>query len=68
MLEDTVQAIYRLYRGEKAGASPRTATAVGYLWVVAWMVWTTPVWTYPSMQRDKSERILPFSLMNFLRA
>lgn len=68
MLEDAIQALYRSYRGEKAGASPRAATALGYLWVLAWMVWTTPLWTYPSMQRGKGERILPFSLMNLLRA
>lgn len=68
MLEDAIQALFRSYRGEKGGASPWAARALGYLWVVAWMVWTTPVWTYPSMQRDKGERILPFSLMDLFSA
>ena len=68
MLEDATQAIYRSFREEKAGVSPWAARALGYLWVVAWLVWTTPIWAYPSMQRDKGERILPFSLINLFDA
>lgn len=68
MLEDTAQGLYRSCRRERAGAPPWAARAVGYLWVMAWMVWTTPGWTYPSMQRDKGEGILPFSLLSILWA
>lgn len=68
MLEDAVQALYWSYRGEKVGASPWAATALGYLWVVAWMVWTSPVWIYPSMQRDQGGRILPVSIISLFRA
>lgn len=67
VLEDTVQALCRPYVGEKVRASPWTARAVGYLWVAAWMVWTTPVWTYPSMKRDEGGRILPFSLISLFK-
>ena len=32
----------------------------GHLWPVAWLVWTSLVWLYMSMQRDKGEPIIPF--------
>ena len=36
---------------------------IGYLWVIVWMVWSMPVWTYPVSQRNKGEGVLPFGFL-----
>lgn len=68
MIEDAVQAVYRSLRGDKAGQSHIAVTVLGYIWVVAWLVWSTPRWTYPVMQRYGGEPVLPFSLISLLKA
>ena len=67
MFEDAAQAFHRYLMGNKAVNSRYAGKALGYVWVVLWLVWTTPVWRYPAMQRDKGEALLPFSLMSLLR-
>lgn len=71
MFEDGMQAISPLPK-EKQGSRRVTVLVkrvVGYLWVVLWLAWTTPGWTYPMMQRDRGGRILPFSILGgFLAA
>lgn len=68
MMEDAVQALYRSRRGNKARTSHWAIRVQGYMWVVAWLVWSTPRWTYPLMQRDQGGGILPFSLIRLLKA
>ena len=65
MMEDAVQAIYRWYHGQKrTTASPRGwKRAFGFVWLLLWLIWTTPVWTYPVAQRSSGEGILPVSLL-----
>ncbi|ORY04455.1 membrane bound O-acyl transferase family-domain-containing protein [Clohesyomyces aquaticus] len=36
---------------------------IGYVWVVAWLAWSMPVWTYPAARRSQGEGILPFSIL-----
>lgn len=67
MFEDAVQALYGYLTGNKTLKSQYAPKALGYIWVVFWLVWTTPVWKYPAMQRDKGEPLLPFSLISLLR-
>ncbi len=68
MLEDAVQALYRARRVNRSEKSHTAANALGYVWVVAWLVWSTPRWTYPIMQRDTGGRILPLSPIGLLKA
>ena len=65
MIEDTVQGIYRLLRGQKRTPDKPTGWkhALGLAWVLIWLTWTTPVWVYPVAQRSTGQAILPFSLL-----
>lgn len=47
MLEDGVQETYRHIRGgERAALWSRV---VGYVWVLAFLSWSTGVWQYPAV-------------------
>ena len=60
MFEDAVQAVFKKLHGEES-FTWRLATAVtGYLWVVAWLTWTSPIWIYPTISRDTGVPIVPF--------
>lgn len=70
MLEDGVQAVYRsvrgLSRGGQKGPPPLWARVVGYVWVVVFLTWSTPAFTYPMSAAYRGEvrdEILPFSLL-----
>ena len=61
MFEDAAQALFnRLRGGEMTDKSRRATRAAGYLWVVAWLSWTSPIWIYPAMARDKGAPLVPF--------
>ncbi|KAI4260129.1 MAG: hypothetical protein L6R42_004203 [Xanthoria sp. 1 TBL-2021] len=65
MIEDGVQALC-LSRVDKTWRRQRVhllRRLIGYLWVAAWLVWTTPSWTYPMIRRDRGGRLLPFSVL-----
>lgn len=38
--------------GEGAHKARRRRKAVGYAWVLVWLVWSTPVWSYPIIRLD----------------
>lgn len=68
MLEDAVQAAYRALqrftaKGPKRNEVSSLERAVGYLWVLVWMMWSVPAYAYPSARRNKGEGVLPFSLL-----
>ena len=70
-VEDGVQALYCLrVRNVTKISLPRSiAVIVGYVWVFTFMVWSTPVWIYPSLYMNKGEEkdlIVPFSFVGFL--
>ena len=61
MFEDAVQALFIRVRGsENAIGSRLIGRVAGYLWVVAWLSWTSPIWIYPIMSRDTGTPIVPF--------
>ncbi|CZR63672.1 uncharacterized protein PAC_13569 [Phialocephala subalpina] len=44
MLEDGIQGLYRRIFGNRKRL---LREAVGYIWVFAWLCWSTPAWVYP---------------------
>lgn len=77
-IEDGVQAVSRSVRGG-IGAVGSSSSApvgegwvkktVGFVWVVAFLSWSTPVWVYPAIRMNQGEakdRILPFSVLRLL--
>ena len=55
MLEDSVQEIYRRIFRKKEN---KLAKAIGYIWVVAFLSWSTPVWVYPVVRTMEREDML----------
>ncbi|TEY34586.1 hypothetical protein BOTCAL_0625g00070 [Botryotinia calthae] len=52
MIEDAVQEIWRLMGGKKNTLLGKT---IGFIWVLAFTCWSSPVWAYPlarSMRRE----------------
>jgi hypothetical protein len=49
MIEDGVQELYRRISGKSNDSvdTPLWAKIMGYLWVVAFLSWSTPIWVYP---------------------
>lgn len=39
---------------------------VGYVWVAAWLVWTTPAWSYQNIRHDAGQ-LFPFSLVEAIK-
>lgn len=70
MLEDAVQAAYRAMRVGRRGTPPSPVTRMtGYIWLILFLGWSTPVWTYARQRASRgedSENLLPFSLLGFL--
>ena len=68
MLEDGVQALFaRVLPGYKEISTYRLFSRIaGYIWVFAFMVWSTPGWMYPSLYANKGEQkdmIVPYSVV-----
>ncbi len=55
MLEDGVQELYRRVFGDQQSAVCR---AVGYVWVLAFLSWSSPVWVYPVVRTMKREDMM----------
>ena len=67
VVEDAAQGIWRRIGGEPNECSVRL---LGYLWVLAFHVWSVPAWIYPSLVDNKGKEkdmIVPFSLVSTLR-
>ena len=48
MAEDGMKSAWRYLKGSKSARGPVFAVRlVGYLWVVLWLVWSTPISMFP---------------------
>lgn len=68
MLEDVVQTLCgRVLSGYKETSTYQSFGKIaGYVWVFAFMVWSTPGWMYPSLYANKGEQkdmIVPYSVV-----
>lgn len=75
MFEDSVTALFTRSKKLTGGYKPYALTifvarVLGYCWVVAWLTWSTPIWIFPSLQRDKGNPLvpLPASVSDSLRS
>ena len=63
MIEDGIQAIYPYFsRRSNPGSQTLWMRLAGYLWVVSFLVWSTPAWFYPNAAQGPQEGFLPFSV------
>lgn len=72
MIEDGIQEIWtgfkrhsQYLKGHQAGVQ-QWEKMIGFAWTVAFLAWSTPVWSYPSIRRQTGEAkdaVLPFSML-----
>lgn len=66
--EDCVQELYHRIKPREQRSSRERALAriIGYVWLCIFLSWSTPVWTYPAIRRNRGDTkdvILPYSIM-----
>lgn len=72
LLEDIVRVQWRHLQLNKRDSNMqkmllRIRRRLGYLWVLVFLVWSTPVWVYPAIAVNRGEpkdRVLPFSILS----
>lgn len=71
-LEETARTIFYQFnrRANHTGKSPsaafRPTILAGYIWVIAFIAWSFPVWGYPPLYRMRGameSSVLPFSIL-----
>ncbi|KAK7187800.1 hypothetical protein DPSP01_010847 [Paraphaeosphaeria sporulosa] len=67
-IEDFVESTYHRVAGPSNSKSTALwKKAIGFVWVLAWMSWTTPSWSYQNMTHD-GEPLYPFSAFASFKA
>lgn len=68
IIEDVAQGIFRTVKHQERspGRPEGWKRALGSIWLVFWLFWTTPDWNYPIAERSLGQGILPFSLLGWL--
>lgn len=61
MFEDAVQAATAHFPVSKS-----VRRAVGYLWVIGFLSWCTPIMSYPSMRGGDPGQMVPFSVFGYM--
>ncbi|KAI1382459.1 hypothetical protein F4677DRAFT_26512 [Hypoxylon crocopeplum] len=59
MFEDSLLWILKHFSGQQSLKHNSILRMIGYVWVAAWLVWSSPAWLYPTMRRSKGEPIIP---------
>ena len=67
LVEDAIQTILcRALPVKEAPQYRRFSKILGYVWVFVFMVWSTPIWVYPSLYENRGEEkdlIVPYSVV-----
>lgn len=69
LLEDGLQATYYSLTGKpRPSKAPTLHRLVGYTWLVLFLAWSTPVWSFPQIRHLRSgvDFILPFNIYKHL--
>lgn len=66
MLEDAVEAVWDGFMG---GGRGRWKRCVGFIWVISFLTWATPVWSYPNSLRYREgvDVMFPVSIVGLVR-
>ncbi|MCJ1428548.1 hypothetical protein MMC29_006458, partial [Sticta canariensis] len=66
VIEDCVQAAYRLAvkSDKRAANSGRWQHVLRFVWVLSFMAWSVPVYTYPTSRRDRGQGVLPVRVLD----
>lgn len=66
MIEDCVQAAYHLaVKSDKRAVNYGLWQHVlGFVWVLSFMAWSVPVYTYPTSRRDRGQGVLPVKVLD----
>lgn len=72
LVEDQIKTLYRRLRSKSKKISQPSILAriIGYVWVVAFMIWTVPAWVYPEASKPVApgpNSVLPFSVVKAIR-
>lgn len=67
LIEDFVSGCWRCTVGRNEDEVQWWEKAVGFIWVVVWLAWSMPIWTYPASRRSRGEGVLPFSVVDYLK-
>lgn len=59
MFEDAVSAALRQLFRRKSKNFGSSLKPMGYFWVAAWLVWSSPTWIYSSMRRATGAPLIP---------
>lgn len=59
MFEDAFLWVIQHCLGEKLHKYSWVSRTAGYIWVTAWLIWSSPVWLYPTMRRNKGDPLIP---------
>jgi len=67
MLEDAVGAAWN---GGLSGGRKEWRQGVRFIWVISFLTWATPVWSYPNIlrQREGADVMFPVSIVGWVRA
>lgn len=65
IIEDGVGMIKILVlRGKES--YPKVEKLIGYIWVILFLIWSTPAWLYPDLSQSQTQPFLPFSFFKLL--
>jgi len=68
MVEDLAGVAYHKVAGPSTpGLTRLWKKAVGFLWVLGWLTWTTPPWSYQNM-RHNADPLWPVSMIDTFKA
>lgn len=71
MFEDAVKALWQRYNKNEAERKvKRWQKILGYVWVLAFMVWSTPAWSYHHLGRQRLDKdyLFVFSISQWASA
>lgn len=68
VLEDAFQAVYYNASGKPRPAkAPLLHKVVGYIWLILFLAWSTPVWSYPQFRSIRSvDRVYSFTIFGHI--
>lgn len=58
MFEDALVAMFGRLLGQRQ-CGKTWIKVLGYVWVLTWLIWSSPVWIYPLVRRSSGAALIP---------